>query len=95
MKIATILLALILIGCSQEQTNAAANSIGKSYNENYRDNLIENYQAKVTDTPRCTEFKKQFKTLGERYDNASNGAFQMDMIKTLEATKSANCAVSK
>jgi len=39
-------------------------------------------------------FKERFKTAGERYDNAANGAFANDMSTVWEATKVAGCAAS-
>lgn len=94
MNIPIILLAVILAGCSQEQSNAAVSAVTKSYTESYRNNVIKNYQAKVTNSPSCAQFKERFKTVGERYDNASNGAFVNDMMKVWEATKAASCAAS-
>jgi len=94
MNIPIILLAVILVGCSPEQSSSAVSAVTKSYTESYRDNVIKNYQARVTNAPSCAQFKERFKTVGERYDNASNGAFVNDMMKIWEATKAANCNAS-
>ena len=88
-----LLLVLIVVGgCSREQTNAATAAVGKSYNLSYRDNVIKNWQAKVSSSTVCALFKDRFRTAGERYDNAANGAFVNDMMKIWEETKSAGCA---
>ena len=92
MNIRLLLLVLVLAGCSREQSNAAAAAIGKSYNQSYRDNVIANWQAKVSSTPACAPIKERFRTAGERYDNAANGAFANDMMKIWEETKSTGCA---
>lgn len=92
MNVRLLLLVLILAGCSREQTNATASAIGKSYNQSYRDNVIANWQAKVASSPACASLKERFRTVGERYDSAANGAFVNDMIKIWEETKSTGCA---
>ena len=92
MKIATLLMLCILAGCSREQTAAIGNSVAKSYNESYKDNVVKNWQAKVASTHACSEFKDRFQTVGSRYDNAANGLFIGDMMKIWDATKAAGCA---
>jgi hypothetical protein len=94
MKIATLLTLCILAGCSREQTNAIGNSVAKTHNESYKDNVVKNWQAKVASTPACSVFKDRFQTAGSRYDNASNGLFIGDMMKVWDATKAAGCAAS-
>jgi len=94
MNIKFILLALILVGCSPEQSSATVSTVTKSYIESYRDNVIKNYQTKVMNSPSCIQFKERFKTIGERYDSASSGAFMNDMMKIWEATKTASCSAS-
>jgi len=71
---------------------AAAKAVSKPYLQDNRDNIIKNWQSKVSAAPACAEFKNRFKAAGERYDNAANGAFMGDMSKIWEATKAAGCA---
>jgi hypothetical protein len=93
MKFSRLLLVLcILAACSREQTAAAGNAAAKSYLESNRDNIIKNWQGKVASTPACTEFKDQFRIVGNRYDNAANASFSIEMSKVWEATKAAKCA---
>jgi hypothetical protein len=95
MKIGKLLLILCLLtACSREQTAAAGNTAAKSYLESNRDNIIKNWQAKVAPTPSCAEFKEQFRSVGNRYDNAANASFSIEMSKVWEATKAAKCATS-
>jgi hypothetical protein len=84
----------LLVACSREQTNSAVIAVSKTYNESYRDNVIKNYQARVANTPNCSEFREKLKIVGERYDNAVNGGFANDMIEILKAAKAANCLAS-
>lgn len=81
-------------GCSQEQTATIAKSVGGAYNTSYRDNVIKNWQARVSGELRCAEFKSKFQSVGERYADAANGAFMQDVFKVWEATKAAGCAAS-
>jgi len=83
---------LLVTGCSPEQRNSAVSAASKSYLTSNRDGVIKNWQDKVSPSPACQDFKTRFKTAGERYDNAANGAFMNDMMKIWEATKTANCA---
>lgn len=86
-------IAFFILSCSKEQSNEIAITVAKSYNESYRDNVIKNWQAKVVASQNCNDFKIRFKNVGERYDNASNGAFMQDMTKIWDATKSSGCAL--
>lgn len=94
MKFATLFMLCVLAGCSREQATPIINSVAKTYNESYRDNVIKNWQAKVAPTPACAEFKGRFQTVGSRFDNAVNGSFIGEMTKVWEATKAAGCAAS-
>jgi hypothetical protein len=87
----SLAILLVLLGCSREQVSSASGAAAKSYNETYRDNVIMNWQARVSTAPACMEFKNRFVTAGERYDNAANGSFAQDMIKIWDATKAAGC----
>lgn len=82
---------LMLVGCGKQQASAAANAVGKEYNTSYRDNVIKNWQSKVSDTERCAQFKARFKTAGERHESAANGAFVMDMTSVWNDTQAAGC----
>lgn len=87
-----VVTSLLFAACSREQTVSAVSKAGKTYNEVYRDDVIRNWQARVATTPRCAEFKEKFGTVGQRYDDAANGAFVTDMTKVWEETKAAGCA---
>lgn len=95
MKKATSLVVVICVlglsACSPEDVNAVATTAGASYNASYKDNVVKNWQSKVVSTPRCQEFKVRFKSTGDRYRDAANGAFAMDMMKIWEEAKSAQC----
>lgn len=86
-----LLLVLILASYSKEQTNATAAALSNPYNQSYRDNVIKNWQARVANSQACAAFKERFKTEGERYDSAANGAFVNNMMKIWEEAKSAGC----
>lgn len=92
MNIRVVFLLLLISACSREQTNVAVGALGKAYNSSYRDDVIKNWQAKVSSSPHCVPFKERFKVVGERYDSAANGAFVNDMMKIWEETKSSGCA---
>ncbi|MDO8346434.1 MAG: hypothetical protein Q7S85_00905 [Rugosibacter sp.] len=95
MKIGKLLLVLcVLAACSREQTAVAGNAAAQSHLEANRDGIIKNWQAKVASTPRCAEFKEQFRAVGTRYDNAANASFSIEMSKIWEAAKKAKCAAS-
>lgn len=81
-------------GGPREQFNPAVNSAGKSYNQSYKNNVVKNWQLKVADTPQCRRFKDRFKIAGDRYDDALNGGFHMDMMKIWEDVKRAHCGFS-
>lgn len=89
-----LMLIFGLAGCSQEQTATIAKSVGGAYNTSYRDNVIKNWQARVSGEPRCAEFKSRFKSVGERYADAANGAFMQDVSRVWEATKTSGCAAA-
>jgi hypothetical protein len=79
---------------SSAEVSEVSNSVGKFYLESNRDSIIKNWQAKVSSTPSCVQFKERFKDAGGRYDNAANGMFVQDMTKVWDATKAAGCAAS-
>lgn len=89
--ILSLAVLIVMFGCSREQVASASSTAAKSYNESYRDNVIKNWQARVSPAPTCVEFKNRFKTAGERYDNAANGMFMQDVLKIWDATKAAGC----
>ena len=80
-----------LSGCSRQDARAIATSAGASYNASYKDNVVRNWQAKVAAGGRCQEFRDRFKAAGDRYNDAANGSFAMDMMKIWESTKAAQC----
>lgn len=84
-------LCLGLSGCSRKDVSAIANSAGASYNASYKGSVVKNWQSKVSDGPRCKEFKDRFKAVGDRYGDAANGSFAMDMMKIWEDAKAAQC----
>lgn len=87
-----VLLLFVLFGCSREQVASASANAAKSYNESYRDNVIKNWQARVSTAPACIEFKNRFQAAGSRYDSAANGAFMNDMTTIWDATKAVGCS---
>lgn len=80
-----------LSGCSRQDVRAIATSAGASYNASYKDNVVKNWQAKVAAGGRCQEFRNRFKAAGDRYNDAANGAFAMDMMKIWDSAKAAQC----
>jgi hypothetical protein len=93
MKLRRLVLVLCVVGASGEQA-FADNSAAKLYHDSNRDNIIRNWQAKVSPDPRCAGFKDRFHAVGSRFDNAANASFSIEMSKVWEATKAAKCAGS-
>jgi hypothetical protein len=89
-----IIPALGFAGSPSEQFNSVVNSAGTSSSQSYKNNVVKNWQAKVADTPQCRRFKDRFKIAGDRYDDALNGGFHMDMMKIWEDVKNAHCVFS-
>jgi uncharacterized lipoprotein YajG len=85
---------LMLASCNQQQATRTAIAVGKSYNTSYRDDVIKNWQSKVSDTERCAQFKARFKAAGERYESAASGAFVEDMMSVWKDTQAAGCQYS-
>lgn len=88
----TLLLLFLLAGCSRESTLEFATAAGHSYNQSYRDNVIRNWRAKISNSPECASFSERFNTAGTRYDNAANGSFVNDMMQIWADAKAAGCA---
>jgi uncharacterized protein YceK len=86
-----VALTCALSGCSRQDAGAIATSAGASYNASYKDNVVRNWQAKVAAGGRCQEFRDRFKAAGDRYNDAANGSFAMDMMKIWESAKAAQC----
>lgn len=95
MKAAALFAVAALIfgldGCSREDVSAIASSTGATYNASYKNNVVKNWQSKVPNGPRCLKFKDRFKASGDRYSDAANGAFAMDMMKIWEDAKAVGC----
>lgn len=89
-----LLVAVAIMGCSREQAATASKLAAKSYNESNRDNIIQNWQAKVAAAPECVRFKDELRVVGSRFDSAANASFHVEMTKVWEAAKAARCAAS-
>lgn len=94
MKRHYLLAAVLLIGCDQQQAASVAEAVGRAYNTSYRDNVIKNWQNKVSDAERCASFKARFRAAGVRHESAASGAFVGDMTKIWEEAKAAGCQYS-
>lgn len=92
MKTLYLLIAvLMLVGCNKQQASTDAIAVGKAYNISYRDNVIKNWQSRVSDAERCAQFKARFKVSGERHESAASGAFVMDMMNVWKDAQAAGC----
>ena len=85
---------LMLVGCNKQQATTTAIAIGKSYNTSYRDDVIKDWQSRVSDTERCAQFKARFKAAGERHESAASGVFVEDMKSVWKDTQAAECQYS-
>lgn len=63
-----------------------------SYQENYRDSVIRNWQSRVADTDRCKPFKERFLSTGKRHLTAASAVFHTDMMAVWESAKKNGCA---
>jgi len=85
---------LMLVGCNKQHATASAIAVGKSYNTSYRDDVIKDWESRVSDTERCVQFKARFKAAGERHESAASGVFVEDMMSVWKDTQAAGCQYS-
>lgn len=83
-----------LIACSRETNVALGKAVAASYHASYKDGVIKNWQSKIDGDVRCNEFKNRFKAAGDRYDDAANAAFVMDMMKIWDDAKNRKCGLN-
>jgi hypothetical protein len=91
LKRCALFFGFLLIGCSQGQIDSSANPAAQKYNESHRDNVIRNWQNRISDGPECSQFKERMKVAGERHTSAASASFTSDLMKVKDAAKAANC----
>ena len=89
-----ILSLFVLTACSQEDVQQLGDKAGDFYNSSTRDNVIENWQDRVSSEPQCANFKEQFQLIGETHKSAASGAFVNDMQNIMREVKANNCALN-
>ena len=90
-KTLVMVLPLVIVACSPKQPVELAKQATDGYNSSYRDNVIENWQNRLKDTPMCLPWRERLKSEGQKHESAATGKFQMAMRQVMNEATAADC----